>query len=625
MTKKKHIYSFDIFDTCFVRTCGNATNVFYLLAEKILGKNVSPSLINDFVLIRKKSEENARKNLINKQKEEITLNEIYRFCDFKDITEIDNDYIMQKELEVEDEVLLPIYETRKEIERLYNSGNIIMYISDMYLPKDFIIKKLNDLNFCYDEKYIYVSSDVNKTKENGTLYRHIQKKHNFELKYWMHTGDNKLSDYIIPQKIGIKAKWVKHDYNIYEKKGFNLSMEDETISNSYVFSLSRALRLTYQGTPQNKFAADFIAPIFVPYTYYILCDAEKRGIEHLYFIARDGYILYLIAKTISAKFPHTELHYLYASRKSLYLPGIEQISYDTIKGIVPHDKGIQGILYALQMEDFDYSHLPIKDLSCPDILRTLLNDKNFIEKITEKHLEQKELCAKYFSQEGLTNHNCAIVDVLGSRRCQKYMNNILRSFHLPEVYAYYYEVTHQRIMGSGNYTSINFQEKSIRLNTYHHVSQPLCEQYFCITNQQRTVGYQNIDSIIKPIFEKDPINNSYKETIFNANKQILQKYAEHFIKHPTSNPLLCIKTAQSCLNIFYHNPLKDYLEAFNGFFCTDGNSKYILLQKKTLLYTILHHNKFFRWKEGNLIYNSGVLYRIIRVILNIKLFRIINK
>ena len=621
MSNKQQVFSFDIFDTCLVRTCGESYNVFYILAKEILGDDAELSQINDFVLIRKRGEEYARKALVNEQNEEITLKEIYHFCDFRSITEIDNNSIMQKELEIENEVLLPIYETKKTIEHLHSKGNTIVYISDMYLPKEFIIKKMKEYDYFVDEKLVYVSSDIKKTKETGSLYRYIQKELNIEYNNWRHTGDNELSDYMIPRKLGIKAKMVKFDYNLYEKSSINPCIDDGDIFNAYPFSLCRAVRLANQSNPQNFFAADFIAPIFVPYTYYILYDAKKRGIEHLFFIARDGYILYLIAQIFSSHFPHIHLHYLYASRKALYLPGIEQISYDTIKDIVPLDKGIQGILYSLQMEDFDYSHLSINGLSSLEILKLLLEDKSFVENLNKQHYKQNDLCARFFIQEGLSTPNCAIADVLGSRRCHQFINNILRHNHMPEVFAYYYEVMHQRIIDSGKYTSINFQEKNIHSKTYHHVSQPLCEQYFCITNQQRTVGYQNINNTIKPIFENDPINDRYKEKIFNANKMILLAYATHFIKHPVVNPILCINKAQFCLNVFYHNPQKEYLEAFNGFFCTDGNAKYTLLQKNNLLYTIIHHNKFFRWKEGNLVYNSGGFYRIIRAILTLRFFR----
>ena len=60
------MYSFDIFDTCFVRTCGSPDFVFDILAEKVLGKNSSLTERMDFAYTRREAERIARQNLINK-------------------------------------------------------------------------------------------------------------------------------------------------------------------------------------------------------------------------------------------------------------------------------------------------------------------------------------------------------------------------------------------------------------------------------------------------------------------------------------------------------------------------------------------------------------------------------
>ena len=168
----------------------------------------------------------------------------------------------------------------------------------------------------------------------------------------------------------------------------------------YYFSLSRAIRLSMDYSPQGEFATNFIAPIIVPYVYYVLEDARRRDINKLFFIARDGYILYLIAQVFAPLFPGIGLHYLYASRKSLYLPGLEELNYRSIKDIVPLDKGIKGILYSLNIQDFDYSHLDFKGLDTENILAKCCEDPLFIDAVKKAHQEQETLCIKYLKQEG---------------------------------------------------------------------------------------------------------------------------------------------------------------------------------------------------------------------------------
>lgn len=54
-------YSFDIFDTCLIRTCGFSHNVFDILALRTLGVDSSESLRADFVNSRITAEARARK------------------------------------------------------------------------------------------------------------------------------------------------------------------------------------------------------------------------------------------------------------------------------------------------------------------------------------------------------------------------------------------------------------------------------------------------------------------------------------------------------------------------------------------------------------------------------------
>ena len=621
----KKIYSFDVFDTCLVRACGDSANVFTILARKICGEQAEISIIRDFSRIRKDGEENARKAIINADKEEVTLEEIYCFCDFSLYTDIDKKTILQTELDIENDVLLPIYKTKENINKLHKEGNTIIYISDMYLPKSFIISILKKYDFYVNDQIVYVSSDICKTKQSGHLFDHIQKELGLSYNNWIHEGDNKPSDFSIPRNKGIKTILRQHSYNYYEKMAMNRLFIDTHEDINFIYSLSRALRLSMDDSPQNEFATNFVAPIIVPYVYYVLEDARKREIERLFFIARDGYILYLIAQVFSPLFPEIGIHYLYASRKSLYFPGLEELNYRNIKDIVPLDKGIKGILYALNIQDFDYAHLDFKGLDNEHILAKCCEDPLFIDAVKKSHQEQEAICTKYLRQEGLSLHKCAIVDMLGSRRCQKYMNNILRRNGLQEVFAYYFEVTWNRIYSDDKYDALNYQELFINFPLYHHVFQPLFEQYFVITDQERTIGYKEEQGIIIPIKEKDPINYSYKKDIFETNKFVCISFAKQFKNNPISNPLSCIRTAQYCFGSFCHNPPKKLLESFNQFFCTDGNNKYILLQKSSLIKTIINHNKYFRWLEGNLVYNSGCLYKIIRLILSIHLRRKIDK
>jgi len=63
------------------------------------------------------------------------------------------------------------------------------------------------------------------------------------------------------------------------------------------------------------------APILFSYVSWILMDAVARGKERLYFLARDGYVLYQIAEILCKRYRiAVECRYLYASRLAWRLP-----------------------------------------------------------------------------------------------------------------------------------------------------------------------------------------------------------------------------------------------------------------------------------------------------------------
>ena len=147
-------YSFDLFDTCFVRACGDPKNIFDLLAYRILGDDSSDSVRYDFSQIRIEGEKKARK-LSNKK--EISLDDIYMNCDFSGLTSLSNKKILMAEMEIEKEQLVPVYSIWKKIRELHQEGHGIYYISDMYLPYEFLLNLLKEYDFWKDKDSLYVS------------------------------------------------------------------------------------------------------------------------------------------------------------------------------------------------------------------------------------------------------------------------------------------------------------------------------------------------------------------------------------------------------------------------------------------------------------------------------------
>lgn len=68
------------------------------------------------------------------------------------------------------------------------------------------------------------------------------------------------------------------------------------------------------------------APVLCDFVGWTLNSAREKGIKRLYFLARDGWIMYNAAKRIAEKFKlHIELKYLLCSRMSLRLAALSEL------------------------------------------------------------------------------------------------------------------------------------------------------------------------------------------------------------------------------------------------------------------------------------------------------------
>jgi len=204
------IYSFDVFDTCLIRVCGEPVIVFHLVAHELYGHNTDDTLIFDFVNSRLKAEKNAIKNITQKNKEDISLEEIYNEIDSVYLQSFGLNNLIKLELRIEEEVLRPNTTIKNQIDELRKNGNNIVFISDMYLPSDFILKQLKRFDFWKTDDLLFVSNEIGLTKRSGSLFDYISTVLNVEFKNWNHYGDNFRSDFSVPKSKGIKPTLIKN-------------------------------------------------------------------------------------------------------------------------------------------------------------------------------------------------------------------------------------------------------------------------------------------------------------------------------------------------------------------------------------------------------------------------------
>lgn len=303
-------YSFDIFDTCLVRKCGEAKNVFDFLAERAFVKPVTSECKRAFVAAHIEAE---RKSWSSTQ----TLTDIYNAFSYNHPDMYSKEELIELEKEVEREMLCPVRSVTEYISSLRKKGNRILFISDMYLGADFLQPILQKAGLWQEGDTIYVSCEIGATKASGELYKYIKRKENISFGDWHHYGDNVHSDVQVPKKLGIHSHLVSHKYTPYQQK----MREMPSLYNQWggvLAGISRSIALQSERTAHNDFVLDIIAPLFVSFVYRVMEDAQKKGIQTLYFCARDAHPLYRIARKKQNLFHGISVEYLYISRTSLY-------------------------------------------------------------------------------------------------------------------------------------------------------------------------------------------------------------------------------------------------------------------------------------------------------------------
>lgn len=301
---KTDIVSFDIFDTLLTRPYINPEDVFEEL-ELLYS-------VPDFANARKAAEPKAWQDLVNKDKDDVTLNEIYEYMPEQ------FQFMKQNEINFEKEHLYVNPEMLEVLNYALSLDKQIIIVSDMYLSskylKQVLIRELKTNKF-----KLYVSSEFGKRKHTGNLFKFVLQDLNVKPSQILHIGDNKESDFNVPQNMGINAYlYVPYIKNFIKtnKVGEFLKWHNNLIGRRFIGTLS----LMYQIYSHNKnvdywdkIAFLYGGPLSYNYVNMIKEHAKSDKLSDIYFIARDGYTLKKIFDIIEPKLK-TNTKYVYAPR-----------------------------------------------------------------------------------------------------------------------------------------------------------------------------------------------------------------------------------------------------------------------------------------------------------------------
>ena len=431
--KNVTIVSFDIFDTLIKRDVVKPIDVFKVV-EKISGYE---GFAQKRVLA-----ENIARNKTNKN--EISLQDIYECLG---VSEYDKEKLMEVEIDCEIKISAPNLDMISFFNRCKEFKQVIL-VSDMYLTRD-VIEKILKKNQVMGYQKFYLSNEVDKTKLNGELFKFVLNDLQIKADKILHIGNSFRADYLAPKKFGIKSLKCATYKNRLQRKYSN-------VLNGNILNFELLNNFLNNHTPNTtdtyyKFGYEVFGPLLYGFIRWLYKEARDKGIEQIFFLSRDGYVMKQLYEELDLSIPS---FYLEVSRRSLRVPTFnkKQLFNEIIQSLtVPNMSNLVQILDSFGLEPIEYEK-EIKEcgLSFEEPLKrdNLINNnkfKNLFEVIKEDIFananKERENFIAYIKQFNF-NKKSAIVDIGWGGSMQKYLEETLREIGInTDIIGYYVGLT----------------------------------------------------------------------------------------------------------------------------------------------------------------------------------------
>ncbi|MBV8041087.1 hypothetical protein [Pluralibacter sp.] len=460
--------SFDLFDTLAERDFIDPHELFLFIEPKV------QQAINNrnfkFHHIRRQAEGDVRRP--TQGHFEVTIDQIYeRIGEIANLNDDQLEIIKKIEMQSEFDLVHAKARMVKEFKFAELICSVRAIITDIYFEKNFIEKIVEKIGL-KEHVNILLSSATSKTrKHNGTIYPEylkLLKQYDISASKALHVGDNKIADGDMAKKNNLRSYVFPKAMDNYRRakiatvleRTFSIRHSSTSIINGIFankFNSDHWNKFdpdnTFSGSPY-KYGYMAIGPMILGFTQWLYRKAKQSKTEHLYFLARDGWILkQSFDKLYGDKDDAPITHYLYASRRAVTLPSIKTI--DDIIELASQNFNARSISSFLNSRfDIEWNEIPLQiakkfkykadSIVTPSFeinkLHRFLNEISDI--IFTKATNERNTLLEYLEQEGfignIKNKNTAVVDIGYSGSMQFYLGKILSTDSIGG----YYFLTH---------------------------------------------------------------------------------------------------------------------------------------------------------------------------------------
>ena len=538
------LYSFDIFDTLISRRVLDPVGIFYRIQEHILEDGSFPHALNrDYPEIRENAELVVREyyrrtiDLRKSENVEVTLIEIIdRIALIYNLSDEQKQKLYDWEIEAEINDAIPLPKQVELVKKLMAEGNEVILISDMYLPKDVIIKMLEMADPVLKDLPLFLSNEYGVLKTSKKLYVEVYKsfKPFYDFGRWVHYGDNRIADWSPAMNMGIQMRKIMPlEFNDIQEA----MIEKLASYDGYLVAAMQARMCDELNTEKEKFVASYVALCMVPYIDWALRDAIKRGYQTLDFISRDGHPLKRIADVIiKEKNYKLKTKYIYASRRTWRIPSfVDEIdedfwlSHGSFNDITNKEKlfgamditeeDFRKIFPTLEPDEINFEDV----LERNNLIQVFKNSEDYRAYLMDRGAKEREIVGGYLLQEIDQSEKFAFVEYWGRGYTQDCMVKIWHAVTGKKTDVPYYYTR----------TVLPTIDHSIRYNfTTNALRQFYLEGFFANMPYKSIEKYEVKDGKIEPIINPIP----YNEELFEAMQDILPEFARRYVNLPLLHP-----------------------------------------------------------------------------------------
>lgn len=584
------VSSFDVFESLLIRDVAYPEDVYFLMAEFISEKEEKkhlPFVMGLFPEERIEAERQARQNALN---EEVTLDEIYCAAAVRWGCQPDElQWLKKLEVDVTLQLLRPVPSVVRSLQAARAMERKIAFVSDMYLPRAVIKEALVRHDLYREGDLLLVSSDEGVTKRSGKLFDRLLQVVAVPSGQVEHTGDSYHTDIQPAEKRGIEHEHITTTQcNRYEQALFSALEPVDRLAASRVVAAVRSARLSsiFQNRHQEVIwntACCVAAPALIAFAAWGLEQAKKSHIGRLYYEARDGQILWKIARRIcELQQLDLDCRYLYGSRHAWFLPSLTELDERALEWCIPDAEGITlGMVAARCGLDLGEIQKILKQefgkaVGCDAMLSVeerkslhrLLQAEPVQAKILSAAKERRGLVKRFFEQEGLhENQRAGFVDSGWSGQTQYVLESLFNQFGFSgSVTGYYFSLGHRKTVCPGPMSAYfcDYRFPSGREQTARNINSLL--EIMMGADHGSVLRYEKTDGKVVPVLAAHDSQmlvswgvDVQQEAILAVLENLLQtsglvqKWAE-----------LSLPAVQRLFDLLYYRPSYDEAAVYGG-------------------------------------------------------------